>query len=94
MKTGQIILGLALVVGYSAATTAEQSCLQQLGTSQSEQLVKWCIESSPATHPPCNSENSCELIVSEIKRSCGFLKDAKKVPAYCLLTYPSNAPRA
>ena len=92
MKVYHIILGLFLAVSYSAA--AEQSCAQQLGKAQAEQLVKWCIDASPATHPPCHSSNSCELIVSEIKRSCTFLKDTEHVPAYCLLTYPSPDPSA
>lgn len=37
---------------------------------------------SPATHPPCNAENSCELIKSEIKRSCELFQNDTSVNQY------------
>jgi len=40
---------------------------------------------SPATHPPCNADNPCALIISEIKRGCGFFTPGStpKAPAFC-----------
>ncbi len=90
MKSCHIIAVLVMAFGLSVVDAKEQSCLQQLGADKSKQLVNWCINVSPATHPPCNSQNSCALIVSEIKRSCLLLKDTKYEPFYCLLTYPTN----
>ena len=84
------ILCLLVAFSSSASSAKEKACSEQLGEQESKQLVEWCIDASPATHPPCNSQNSCALIVSEIKRGCGFFKDSKAPPAYCLLTYPSN----
>jgi hypothetical protein len=36
---------------------------------------------SPATHPPCNGENACDLIIGEIRRGCGML--TSDIPGYC-----------
>jgi hypothetical protein len=57
------------------------SCLQSAGKAKANQLVDECMQVSPATHPPCNAQNSCGLIISEIKRSCGLL--AKDAPGFC-----------
>jgi hypothetical protein len=37
------------------------------------ELVRQCLEVSPATHSPCNAQNSCKLIEDEIQRGCGLL---------------------
>ena len=65
----------------------EKSCAGELGKKPSDTLVKWCINVSPATHPPCNSNNACNLITDEIKRGCGFLKNETSPPGYCVLIY-------
>jgi len=59
----------------------DQSCLKQAGKAHSDQLVKQCLQVSPATHPPCNAANSCELIEDEIRRSCALL--GRDAPAFC-----------
>jgi|GEM_PF-2788462 len=69
----------------------EKSCAAELGKKQSEILVKWCINVSSATHPPCNSLNACNLITDEIKRGCAFLEKEKNPPYYCLLTYQNES---
>lgn len=69
------------------ARAEEKSCAAELGKKQSQILVNWCINVSPATHPPCNSLNVCSLITNEIKRGCAFLRNEKNPPYYCLLTY-------
>jgi hypothetical protein len=57
------------------------SCLQAVGAERSKKLVEECLQVSPATHPPCNSQNSCQLITDEIKRSCSLLGQSK--PSFC-----------
>ena len=68
-------------VGNADKTAKDSSCLKNAGKSRAEQLVKECLKVSAATHPPCNVQNSCELIVDEIRRSCVFL--AADAPAFC-----------
>ena len=40
-----------------------------------------CLEVSPATHPPCNADNPCQMIWDEIARGCKML--GNDAPAYC-----------
>ena len=67
------------------AADAEQSnsvpCLEAAGAERAKKLVDECILVSPATHPPCNGQNSCSLIVDEIKRGCGLLQ--QNIPTFC-----------
>lgn len=82
--TANLIFALALWSAGSGLALAA-SCKAELGAAKAATLVKRCTEVSPATHPPCNDGNPCDLIISEIKRGCGFLiKDnASNTPAYC-----------
>jgi hypothetical protein len=57
------------------------SCLVSAGAKRGAQLVKQCLQVSPATHPPCNAENACSLIVDEIRRGCGLL--GQDAPGFC-----------
>ncbi|HEV2673565.1 MAG TPA: hypothetical protein VGV37_03420 [Aliidongia sp.] len=60
------------------------SCKETAGEGWAKAYVEQCIEVSTATHPPCNVDNPCELIVSEIKRGCDSLvKGGDDVPPYC-----------
>lgn len=43
--------------------------------------MKQCIAVSPATRPPCNAANSCQLIEEEVLRGCGMLEG--KRPPFC-----------
>ena len=45
-------------------------CDQQIGKAAAKRLVNRCLMVSPASHPPCNTANACEMIRDEIKRSC------------------------
>jgi len=56
-------------------------CIQAVGAERSKKLVEECLQVSPATHPPCNSQNSCQLIIDEIERSCSLLGQSK--PGFC-----------
>lgn len=58
------------------------SCLEERGEPAAKRLVERCIAVSPATRPPCNVANPCQMIESEIKRGCDFFKDDEK-PAEC-----------
>jgi hypothetical protein len=64
-----------------ASAGAEISCLVSVGTKRSAELVKECVQVSPATHPPCNAQNACSLVVDEIKRGCGML--GQDAPGFC-----------
>jgi len=56
-------------------------CRAAIGETASARLVERCIAVSPATRPPCNALNPCEMIQSEIDRSCAMFGDDK--PAEC-----------
>lgn len=60
-----------------------QSCLQSRGAAQARTLVRQCIQVSPASRPPCNDANPCDLIIDEIGRGCAMLTTA--VPQFCRL---------
>lgn len=66
----------------SAARSSSASCLEEIGEERATRLVDQCLEISPATHPPCNSQNPCALIVNEIKRAC-ILARSRGNPAFC-----------
>jgi hypothetical protein len=64
-----------------AGTGGATSCLISVGAKRSATLVNECLQVSPATHPPCNGENACSLIVDEIRRGCGML--GQDAPGFC-----------
>lgn len=59
------------------------SCLDEIGPSASARLVERCVAVSPATRPPCNAANPCELIQSEIDRACEMYPPGQTRPAEC-----------
>ena len=68
----------------TAATPAETaSCLSAIGAARSARLVQRCIAVSPATHPPCNASNPCEMIQGEIDRSCAMWGPGETRPVEC-----------
>lgn len=64
-----------------AQGSTDVPCSKSAGAKKAEEYVQQCLEVSPATHPPCNASNSCELIIDEIKRGCAMLDT--NVPAFC-----------
>lgn len=58
------------------------SCAEELGADAAQVLVDQCLAISPATRPPCNALNSCDMIRDEIRRGCGF-GDASDNPEFC-----------
>ena len=79
--TNLAILAIGLTLMQPAA--AETSCNQSIGPAKAHRLVEQCLMVSPATHPPCNADNSCELIISHNIDRCGFLGDGNEVPKFC-----------
>jgi hypothetical protein len=65
----------------SEAPSTTGTCLNAVGIERSRQLVNECIQVSPATHPPCNAQNACSLIVDEIKRGCALI--GQGAPGFC-----------
>jgi hypothetical protein len=65
----------------SAALSTKGTCLNAVGIERSRQLVNECLQVSPATHPPCNAQNSCSMIVDEIKRGCALI--GQGAPGFC-----------
>ena len=62
---------------------APVSCLNDIGAAAAQRLVDRCIAVSPATHPPCNVANPCEMIQGEIDRSCEMYAPGEAKPAEC-----------
>ena len=69
----------------SSATTSSNdgTCLSEIGKAASDRLVKRCKMVSPATHPPCNAANSCQMIQGEIDRSCAMYGPDETKPKEC-----------
>ena len=67
--------------GMAPMRSEEKSCLQTAGAEKSKRLVNECLQVSPATHPPCNAQNSCDLIIGEIERSCALI--GANAPSFC-----------
>jgi hypothetical protein len=68
-------------VGPAAAQSTTGTCLNAVGIERSRQLVNECLQVSPATHPPCNAQNACSMIVGEIKRGCALIGSG--APGFC-----------
>ncbi len=69
----------------NAAANADAAgpCSTTLGAAASARLVARCIAVSPATHPPCNAANPCEMIQGEIDRACAMYGPDEAKPAEC-----------
>jgi hypothetical protein len=67
--------------GSSAEVSSKGTCLNAVGIERSRQLVNECLQVSPATHPPCNAQNACSMIVDEIKRGCALI--GQGAPGFC-----------
>jgi hypothetical protein len=58
---------------YGDSGVQGRTCTEAVGQQRANQLAQQCIQVSPATHPPCNAQNTCKLMTDEIKRSCQML---------------------
>jgi len=80
--SGAFGLGGNQGAGPAADTFGGPSCLQAIGADRANRLVEDCLAVSPATHPPCNAQNPCDLIINEIRRSCALMKES--APSLCV----------
>ncbi len=67
----------------STASSSDGTCLSEIGKAASDRLVERCIMVSPATHPPCNAANACQMIQDEIDRSCAMYGPDETKPKEC-----------
>lgn len=58
-----------------------RGCAREIGEQRAQRLVRQCLMVSTASRPPCNVENSCALIRSEIARGCGMA--GEDAPRFC-----------
>ncbi len=82
-----IIIPAAVSSSAQSSITISSSngtCLSDIGKAASDRLVQRCIMVSPATHPPCNAANSCQMIQDEIDRACAMYGPDEKKPAECM----------
>lgn len=68
-------LAAAVIFGAGGATANDQSCRAAIGARRAATLVRQCRDVSPATHPPCNAANPCDMIIGEIARGCRLLDE-------------------
>lgn len=74
------MIAAALLLMMSDPTIA--ACRLFAGEAGARRIVKACIQVSPATHPPCHPDNSCDIMLREIRRSCALF-DAGGKPQQC-----------
>jgi len=87
MQTKSLLFSLLIsLFAVFQANAADKTCAEAIGQKRAELLVKQCTSVSPATRPPCNVANSCELINSEVERGCGLLGDDPNAPDFCHFT--------
>ncbi|MFT4075454.1 MAG: hypothetical protein QM647_07965 [Asticcacaulis sp.] len=67
----------------AVASSSDGTCLSEIGKAASDRLVQRCLMLSPATHPPCNAANTCQMIRDEIDRSCAMYGPEDRKPAKC-----------
>lgn len=66
-----------------APVGARVACQDEIGAEAAQRLVQRCVYVSPATHPPCNVVNPCEMIQGEIDRSCEMYAPGEVRPTEC-----------
>ena len=82
-----LLAGGAAVAEQPEPTARMRPCSETAGPERAALLVRQCLQVSPATRPPCNAENTCGLILDEIKRGCEFFRKGQAgtatEPAFC-----------
>ncbi|SFO69784.1 Uncharacterized conserved protein YecT, DUF1311 family [Mesorhizobium sp. NFR06] len=81
-KAAPATAGAAPATPAQASQNDTRPCLQSAGKAKSDQYVSQCIQVSPATHPPCNGQNACGMMIEEIKRGCAMIGNDNP-PAFC-----------
>lgn len=78
--TSLCLLAVAAILVLGPITAKAASCQAQVGAARAALYVKECLAITTATHPPCNAENSCEVIGQHIQTMCAGDPHA---PAWC-----------
>jgi hypothetical protein len=77
-----LVLSALLPATATAQDTSQNtSCRASAGAQRAAEYVRQCRDVSPATHPPCNADNACTLIIAEIRRGCALL--GADAPKFC-----------
>lgn len=80
-----LVAGFLAALSWSSFALADTSCADSIGATDAQALADQCIMVSPATHPPCNPLNSCDMIKDEIIRGCNYIKNYDgETPDFCL----------
>jgi hypothetical protein len=71
--------------GKNKSRNKRTECSRSIGEERAARLVDQCLKVTPATHPPCNASNPCELIIDEIVRGCAILREGSDpgLPGFC-----------
>jgi hypothetical protein len=90
MKPIAVLVFLCALAGTAEA--ASDACRETAGRAQAKLYVEQCLTVSPATHPPCNGDNPCDLIVDEIRRGCALIRSDRSIkePEFCRTYLPSS----
>lgn len=64
------LLAVAALFALGPIAAHAASCQAQAGAARADLYVKECLAITTATHPPCNAENSCEVIGQHIQTMC------------------------
>lgn len=57
------------------------ACVRTAGPARAQELVDRCMEVSSSSHPPCNAQNPCAMMIEEIRSGCA--QSGADAPAYC-----------
>ena len=66
---------------FAAGQAFAEGCIDEVGADEAQTYVDQCLEVSPATRPPCNADNPCQMIRDEIARGCAML--GNDAPEFC-----------
>ena len=72
---------LVAISMFAAGQAFAEGCIDEVGADEAQMYVDQCLEVSPATHPPCNADNPCQMIQDEIARGCEML--GNDAPEFC-----------
>lgn len=64
------LFAAAAILALGPIAVEAASCQAQVGAARAGLYVKQCLAITTATHPPCNADNSCEVIGQHIQTMC------------------------
>ena len=79
MRKLSAVAGITLLLAMGGGARAVP-CSEE--RDNADDMVEFCKQVSPATHPPCNADNECSLIEAEISRGCRMVSPEER-PAQC-----------